>query len=262
MENASFGENIEKVVALLQKSRSVLAITGAGISADSGLPTYRGITGLYTNKKTDEGMSIEAALSGSTFQQNPKLTWKYISQIEKVCRGKSYNRGHEVLAEMEHYFDRVCILTQNVDGFHHKAGSSNVIDIHGNTLDLYCPRCKYRMMVQDYSTIDIPPICPECGNIMRPDVVLFEELLSMDNTQRLAEELRKGFDIVFSIGTTSVFPYIAQPVIDAYHNNIPTVEINPDHTEVSKFCLVKIPGTAAKTLNAIWMLFQQTRGQA
>lgn len=258
MEETLFWKQVEQVVDLLKKSNNILIITGAGISADSGLPTYRGVSGLYDNQTTDEGFRIETALSGSMFKENPDITWKYISQIEENCRGKSYNRAHEVLAEMEDLFERVCILTQNVDGFHHKAGSTNIIDIHGNLNNIYCTDCDYQNTVQDYGELESPPSCPKCNGVIRPDIVLFDEVLSEKKIIHLTEELQKGFDLVFSIGTTSVFPYIVQPVVLAHYDGVPTVEINPADTTVTQFCSVKIPGTAAKTMNAIWLLFSRS----
>src|ERR1700756_1361535 len=109
---------IERVVELLRQSRSLLFITGAGISADSGLPTYRGIGGLYNANTTEDGQPIEELLSGPTFRRRPDLTWKYLKQIEQASRGAKFNRGHEVIAQMEARFERVWTLTQNVDGFH------------------------------------------------------------------------------------------------------------------------------------------------
>ncbi len=253
-----FPNQVEKVVDILKQSRSILFITGAGISAESGLPTYRGISGLYDNQNTEDGIRIEQALSGSTFIKKPGLTWKYLSQMENACRGKSYNRAHEIIALMESKYDRICVFTQNVDGFHHKAGSTNIIDIHGNLHDLYCKQCSYEETVTDYSHLEIPPKCPNCGQIIRPDVVLFEELLSTKKTKRLSEEFGKGFDVIFSIGTTSVFPYIAQPFMNAYYANIPTIEINPVQTNVSEFAGIKINEKAAATMNGIWMALNRS----
>lgn len=258
MSDPNFWNKIEHVSTLLKKATRILVITGAGISADSGLPTYRGVTGLYENKQTDEGIPIETALSGSMYRTNPALSWKYISQIEETCRGKSYNRAHEVLAKMESVFDKICILTQNVDGFHHLAGSSNVIDIHGNLHELFCENCGYQERVTDYRHLQIPPACPECNEMLRPDVVLFDEMLSPKKTQHLSQELQNGFNMVFSIGTSSVFPYIAQPFVAAYYANIPTVEINPEDTLVSEFSHVKIKESAAKALGALWAMFNQS----
>ena len=258
MEDTTFWNQIELAVRLLKNAHRILFISGAGLSADSGLPTYRGVSGLYNDNTTHEGFSIETALSGSMFKKNPAVTWKYISQIEETCRGKSYNRAHEVLAQMETCFEHTCILTQNVDGFHHRAGSSNIIDIHGNLHSIGCTACSYQTRVDDYSRLDIPPACPCCSSVMRPDIVLFDETLSDHKIMLLSRELEAGFDLVFSIGTTSIFPYIAQPVIMAYYHNIPIIEINPTATRVSKFCHLKIAATAAKTLNAIWLAFNRT----
>src|SRR5690348_1666042 len=109
---------IDAVVKLLEQCRSLLFITGAGVSADSGLPTNRGIGGLYSGNDTVDGLLIEEVLSGEMMRRRPDLTWKYLGQIEQRCRGARCNRAHEVMAEMEREFQRVWILTQNVDGFH------------------------------------------------------------------------------------------------------------------------------------------------
>lgn len=255
MNDNQFRKQVEEIVSILVQSDNILFITGAGISAESGLPTYRGISGLYNNEDTEDGVSIESALSGHMMLKNPKLTWKYIARMEETCRDKSYNRAHEVIAQLEPYFRRVCIFTQNVDGFHHRAGSTNIIDIHGNLLDLYCLRCSHKERVEDYSRLDIPPSCPRCAGMMRPDVVLFEEMLSTMKLKNLSEEFQKGFDIIFSVGTTSVFPYIYQPVISAYEAGIPTVEINPTLTRISESVHFKISETATKALNTIFMMY-------
>src|SRR5512146_115305 len=136
-------ENIKKVCLVLSKAANILFITGAGISADSGLPTYRGIGGLYNNRHTDDDIPIEEALSGKMLAAAPAIAWKYISQIERACRGAAFNRSHEVIAQMEQFFPRVLVLTQNVDGFHYQAGSKNVIDIHGDIHQLACTACSY-----------------------------------------------------------------------------------------------------------------------
>jgi len=249
-------EKIEKLVSVLKTCRNLLFITGAGISADSGLPTYRGIGGLYNDKETDDGMTIEDALSGDMLATRPEISWKYIYHIEEACRGARFNRGHEVIAEMEKHFPRVWTLTQNIDGFHHDAGTKHIIDIHGDIHSLHCMRCRYTTWVENYAGLKIPPRCPECQAIVRPQVVLFGEMLPVDKCETLHRELEKGFDVVFSIGTTSVFPYIAQPVLQAHQRGIPTVEINPGHTHVTPYIDFKFHSGAAMTLDAIWKRYQ------
>jgi NAD-dependent deacetylase len=250
-------EKITRVVELLRKSESILFITGAGISADSGLPTYRGIGGLYNEKITEEGIPIEMALAGETLERQPEITWKYLSQIEKNCRNAKYNRGHEVIAAMEKRFGRVWVLTQNIDGFHREAGSKNVIDIHGDLHHLRCARCGWSGSVKDFSGIDIPPKCPHCQAIARPDVVFFGEMLPSEKLTLLYKELKRGFDIYFSIGTTSVFPYIQQPIFYAESCGRPTVEINPAETEISPIVDIKLDMRAAQALDSIWNGLQE-----
>lgn len=188
-------DKIEKVISLLNGCKSILFITGAGISAESGLPTYRGIGGLYNDKATEDGIPIEMALAGETLQNHPEITWKYLLKIEQRCRQATYNRAHEVIAQMEQHFKRVWVLTQNIDGFHQRAGSKNVVDIHGDAHKLVCPSCGWHAVVDDYRGVSIPPLCPECKNIVRPDVVFFGEMLPADKTQLLMRELEIGFDI-------------------------------------------------------------------
>ncbi len=243
---------IKQIAQFLKKCKNILFITGAGISADSGLPTYRGIGGLYNDKTTDEGIPIEMALAGETLEKQPLVTWKYLAQIEERCRYAKYNRGHTVIAEMEKHFPRVWVLTQNIDGFHHHAGSKNVIDIHGDMHDIICTNCQWQETVKDYSEIKIPPYCPKCDTIARPKVVFFGEMLPVDKLELLGKELLKGFDIYFSVGTTSVFPYIQQPILDATSKGLTTVEINPDETAVSHLVDMKVSAGAAETLNEIW----------
>lgn len=244
-------QQISDIARRLRDSRSVLFITGAGISADSGLPTYRGIGGLYEQDETEDGIPIEAALSGAMFRRDPGITWKYIHQIERSCRRAGPNRAHHAIAELESRFDRVWTLTQNVDGLHHSAGSQNVIDIHGDVHRLLCTRCGHRWRVTNYAGLDIPPSCPECASLARPEVVLFGEMLPLDRARLLQEQLMRGFEIVFSIGTTSVFPYIAEPVVDARRRGALTVEINPGTSEVSHLVDYRLRVGAAAAMDAV-----------
>ncbi|MHC4401964.1 MAG: SIR2 family NAD-dependent protein deacylase [Planctomycetota bacterium] len=257
----SNSEGLDRVVDYLAHSQSLLFITGAGISADSGLPTYRGIGGLYNVNTTEEGLPIEEILSGHTMQTRPELAWKYLAEIGRAASGAAFNRGHEVIALMESRFDRVWTLTQNVDGFHRQAGSKHVIDVHGDMHDLCCPKCGFRQRVLEFDELEIPPRCEACGAILRPDVVLFGELLPAEKVQTLYRELEAGFDLVFTVGTTSVFPYIAEPVLRARMLGVPTVEINPGTSEVSEEVDVKLAQGAATALDAIWRRYEERIGQ-
>lgn len=247
---------IEEVARLLRRSKRVLFITGAGISADSGLPTYRGVGGIYNGELTREGYTIEEALSGEVMRMQPEVTWKYLSQIESRCRGAQPNPAHTIIAELERAGHYVMVFTQNVDGLHRDAGSGDVVEIHGNLRRLACTRCPYQTEVADYSALDIPPSCPECGGRMRPRVVLFGEMLPMDALRRLQDALTRGFDMVFSIGTSSRFPYVVEPLLWSRAAGIPTVEINPSPTELSRYVDYWIKAGAAQAMQDIWRAFE------
>ncbi|MBL8796605.1 MAG: NAD-dependent deacylase [Planctomycetia bacterium] len=250
---------VERVVELLHQSRSLLFITGAGLSADSGLPTYRGVGGLYEDQHPEDNLPIEVLLSGAMMQRRPDLTWKYLLQIERAGRGARPNRGHEVIAAIEQHFERVWVLTQNVDGLHRKAGSRNVIDMHGDLRHLRCMHCSYQEEVETYDGFGLPPRCPDCQGVLRPDVVLFGERLPARQLTTYEAETARGFDLVLSIGTTSVFPYISAPVLDAHHLHKPSVEINPGETDVTEFVTVKLPLRAAVALDAIWQRYSKLK---
>jgi len=249
---ADVAQLIRAAACLVRDAQSILAITGAGISADSGLPTYRGVSGLYDGKLTDDGITIEEALSAEMFRNRPEITWKYMRQIEAGARGKHFNRGHEVLARLEQVKPRFWILTQNIDGFHHAAGSHNVIEIHGTMRRIRCVICQSVETIADYSNLELPPRCRECGGLQRPDVVLFDEFLPRAALATLERELQQGFELVLSIGTSSTFPYILQPILQARAAGLPTIEINPaTETGISRLVTVHLPLRAAVALDLI-----------
>ena len=227
-----------RIIEALRRSSRILWITGAGVSADSGLPTYRGVGGLYEHDNSIDGVPIEDALSGEALQNQPDLCWKAIHQLEQAVRGAVPNRAHQMIAASEARFPYSMTLTQNVDGLHRQAGAQNVIDMHGDIYDLRCTQCLWRTRVSTYAHLKPVPHCTECQALIRPDVVLFGELLPTHKITALERACRTGFDVVFSIGTTSVFPYIAQPVILARRTGALTIEINPSETVISEAWLI------------------------
>jgi NAD-dependent deacetylase len=243
---------LDRVAALMRRAQRILFITGAGISADSGLPTYRGIGGLYHDRLTAEGLSIEEALSGEMMARRPEIAWKYIAEIEANCRGARPNTAHRLIAALEAEKAMACVLTQNVDGLHADAGSRNLIEMHGTVHRLRCDDCGHARRVADYAGLQFPPECPRCGGIMRPDIVLFGEQLPVRALERLEHVLQQGLDLVVSIGTTSIFPYIAGPVVWAARDGVPTVEINPGDTEDSNIVRHRLRMTASDALRALW----------
>jgi NAD-dependent deacetylase len=250
VDNGEFDRIVGDIAKVAKTARRLGFLTGAGISAESGLPTYRGIGGLYNEMTVDEGLPIEEVLSGPMFQRTPAVTWKYLAEIEHACRGGLPNEAHRIIAALERRFE-VCVITQNVDGFHRMAGSTNVIELHGNLAELFCTACGARSTEPDFSKLRIPPRCHACGAIQRPDVVLFGELLPTAAVARYQQQLDQGFDMLFAIGTNAIFPYIHEPVMDAPRLGCVTVEINPDETVLSSAVSYRLATGAVHALRAI-----------
>ncbi len=238
---AELDTRLDVAAALLREARSALFITGAGVSAESGLPTYRGPAGLYTGRHPEEGVPIEVVMSGEYFAAHPEVTWKYLHQVSEARLHAEPNAAHRAIAELQARIPRLVVLTQNVDGLHHAAGSRQIIDIHGDAHVIRCTGCEARRRVSSYEGLGPLPRCGECGAVLRPDVILFGEMLPLKKVLRLEAELAAGFDVVFSVGTTSLFPYIAGPVVEAARGGVPTVEVNPERTEVTPVVSVHLP---------------------
>lgn len=229
----AFSEPLAAVRAALHQSERILFVTGAGISADSGLPTYRGVGGLYDGKATDDGYAIEEALSATVWQARPDITWKYLWQIGHACVDAQPNVAHVAIAQWQRQKPACALLTQNVDGLHRKAGSTDLIEIHGHAFDLYCCDCGRSFdagqLINNYHEgFTSVPTCSQCGGIVRPNVVLFEEALPERAIARLQGILNQPLDMVVSIGTSAAFPYIVQPLLIGRREGAVCVDINPD----------------------------------
>ncbi|UUD63963.1 NAD-dependent deacylase [Pseudomonas seleniipraecipitans] len=228
-------EQLLRIASAIGEARRMLIITGAGLSADSGLPTYRGIGGLY-NGHTDEGLPIEVALSGDMLRSDPALCWKYLAQLGHACLGAQPNEGHRAIAQLQVLKPDCWVLTQNIDGYHRAAGSPSerLIEIHGELAPLHCHQCGAAdEQLHEHLRRVLPPLCGNCGGVLRPPVTLFGEMLPQAAVTRLYAELEKGFDLVMSVGTSASFPYIVEPVWRARQSGGVTVEVNLSHTAVS-----------------------------
>jgi NAD-dependent deacetylase len=247
---------IDAVGSLLGQARSALFITGPSLSQDSGLPSYRGIPGLARRKPTD-GKTFETALSADMVASKPEVTWKYLLQIDAAVRNTKPNRGHEVLVELEKSLPRTTIMTVNVDRLHQRAGSRNVIEMHGAVHDLVCKRCEMSSRHERYDQLPMPPRCAVCKSVLRPDMPLFGEPLPADPFTRLQSELDEGFDIVFAIGVGKMYSYLARPLLLAKSEGIPTVEIGNEHTDVSDVVDFRFRGSPMRVLDLIGMVHHQ-----
>jgi len=232
-DTAKYSSELTAVRNALLRSERILFVTGAGISADSGLPTYRGVGGLYEGQTTDDGYAIEEALSATVWRTRPDITWKYLWQIGHACVDAKPNAAHIAIAQWQQHKSRCALLTQNVDGLHRKAGSTDLIEIHGHAFDLYCCDCRCAFNASDlidsyHAAFCGVPTCTHCGGTVRPNIVLFEEMLPESAIERLQHILSEPLDMVVSIGTSAAFPYIVQPLLIGRRQGAVCVDINPD----------------------------------
>ena len=240
------------LVARLREVHSVGVITGAGISAESGIQTYRGSGGIYDDP--EEGDRTVEALTGSTLHRDPDLTWRTLAGLARQARSARPNPGHEAIVAMERKMERFVLLTQNVDGLHQLAGSQNIIDIHGNIFTTLCMSCAEpgQLDRDTLAGLDAAPRCPRCNGTLRPDTVLFGEVLPLDKVKRLREELSEAPpDLVIAAGTSALFPYIAEPVLLARHAGCLTVEVNPEPTVLTAEVEYHLQGRAGEYLPLI-----------
>jgi NAD-dependent deacetylase len=251
--------DLQRITELLRASRRVLFITGAGVSAESGIPTFRGATGAFADGLTEEGIPFEDVLSATTFRKDPRLSWKYFFRLEQALRGKRPNGAHHAIAALEAPGRRVWVATQNIDGLHQSAGSTAVIELHGNLRRLICTRCDYQAYRETFEGLAALPLCPECEHVLRPDAVLYEEMLPEHALDQLEVEQGNGFDLIFSVGTSSVFDYVAYPVMIAARRGTPTVEINPEPTLLSEVVQFRFAAPAGGVLQE---LLQEVRSSA
>lgn len=252
-----YAEQILTVAAVLKSAERILLITGAGLSADSGLPTYRGLGGLY-NGLTDEGLSIEQALSGPMLRARPELCWKYLAQLGNAVINAAPNAGHAAIARLQQLKPEAWVLTQNIDGYHLAAGSpaERVIEIHGQLAPLYCQSCGQESAeLAEHLARPLPPTCAACGGILRPPVVLFEEMLPEAAIDQLYAQVRKGFDLVLLIGTTASFPYIIEPALRCQQAGGMLVEINPADSGLAKRADVHLKVGASHALQDLMTTF-------
>jgi NAD-dependent deacetylase len=247
---------LDAVASLLRQARSALFITGSGLSAESALPHYRGIPGLLRRTK-DEGKLFEAALAIETLQAKPMTTWKLLLDMDARVRAAQPNIGHAALVEIERGLERCTVMTTNVDRLHQRAGSKSVIEMHGALHDLLCSRCEISTRHDRFDRIDVPPACATCGTVLRPDMPLFGEALPADPFTRLQLELDAGFDIVIAIGVTTMFPYLARPILVAKSEGIPTVEIGSPTTDISEIVDFRFKASPMRVLDLVADSYRQ-----
>jgi len=233
----------KSVFERMRHARSVSVLTGAGVSAESGIPTFRGAGGIW--QKYD----YRKLATPQGFDEDPRLVWEWYQLRQREMLKARPNPAHMIIAEMESFYPEFSVLTQNIDGMHRRAGNRRILELHGNIWRMKCVRDGL-MVSMDSPVEEIPPLC-QCGSFMRPDVVWFGEQLSsevMDEASRIARES----EIMFVIGTSAmVFPAAALPVLTKNAGGL-VVEVNIEPTDVTSYADASVFGPAGELLPALW----------
>ena len=244
----TFSDNL---LQTLGEARKIAVLTGAGISAESGVATFRDPDGLWSKFRPEELASMDG------FLKNPNLVWEWYQARREVIDRVKPNAGHTTLAEMQRWYEeregRFTLITQNVDRLHQQAGSREVIELHGNIIDNYCSRCKKPHEYRYTTDPDVkePPRCTYCGGMIRPAVVWFGEMLPPDALEA-AQEAAETCEVFFSIGTSAeVYPAAGLP-IEAKRAGALFIEVNPNPTAITRFADVSISAPSGEALPALF----------
>lgn len=230
----------------LLSAKKIVFVTGAGISQESGIPTFRGKDGLWRNYDAMKLATIDA------FYDDPKLVWEWYNERRQNIFASKPNDGHLAISELENFVD-VVVLTQNIDGLHQQAGSSKVLELHGSIVKIKCTVCDFKDEIfTEFS--EFPPLC-KCGNILRPDVVWFGEGLPQ-NVWEEAIIHANNCDVMIIAGTSLVVSPANTLPIYAKQNNATLIEVNPDETIMTADMDFSLRSTSAKTLPEIISVFR------
>jgi len=233
----------ESLINRLQEADSVVFFTGAGISAESGIPTFRGKDGIWNKLKPEELANFNA------FLRNPEMVWEWYSHRKQIIHEARPNHAHIAISKMQDLFREVTVITQNIDNFHRRAGSRTVYELHGNIERNFCIECK------TFYNDELPmegkiPKCTKCGGLIRPDIVWFGEYLPQDQFQA-SEKAAKDCDVFFVVGTSAVVYPAASLIYIARDNGAYIIEVNIEETEISYLADKSFYGEAGKVLPAI-----------
>ena len=232
-----------KLQSLLIPSTRVVVFTGAGISAESGVPTFRGENGLWNEFRVEDLATPQA------FATHPKRVWEWYSWRRELISRIEPNPGHLAVAKFEKFFSDFCLVTQNVDGLHYRAGSKRILRLHGDIWEVRCVSCGLSRIDLQAVLPSLPPLC-ECGGMLRPGVVWFGEMLPVDVFEQAVGATR-CCDLFFSVGTSAqVFPASQLPGIARQHGAY-VVEVNIEPSAAASEAHEVLLGKAGEILPAL-----------
>lgn len=245
---AARNDALATVKQWVAEATNVVVLTGAGISAESGVPTFRGWTPddgddapLWSKFRPEELATPEA------FAQDPTMVWEWYDWRRGLIAGTQPNAGHAALVDLERRVDRFALVTQNVDGHHTLAGSRNVLHLHGDIWLLRCVDCGREIEDRRHPLPELPPTCSDCGGLLRPGVVWFGEGLPVDILERsflLAAEC----DLMLVVGTSAVVYPAAGVALQAIEAGVTVIEVNPETTPLSAHMTACLTGPAGVVL--------------
>jgi NAD-dependent deacetylase len=230
----------EKVVERLAQAKSLLVITGAGISAESGIPTFRGADGLWKNYRAEELATLDA------FERDPVTVWEWYDWRRGIIGKAEPNPGHLAIKELEDMFGNFLLITQNVDGLHSRTGIKNMVEIHGNLWRVKCTREGKTSMLMDVPLKSIPPRC-DCGAVLRPDVVWFGESIP-SHALELSFSVLEQCDALIVVGTSGVVYPVASFPQTVKGNGGYVVEVNVEPTPISAIADASLYGNSGDIL--------------
>ncbi len=237
----------EKLISLIRPDTRVVAFTGAGVSVESGVPTFRGSDGLWNKYRAEDLATFQA------FEANPKLVWDWYNSRRANMLKVEPNPGHMALAEFERYFKDFALITQNIDGLHQRAGNQKILKLHGDIWEVRCIECGNTKMDYSVPLEPTPPRC-SCGGLLRVGVVWFGEMLPMETYEQAVEKTRHS-QLFFSIGTSAVvYPAAYLPQL-ARDSGSYVVEINVEPSALSDSCHEVLLGPSGKILPAVAAFF-------
>ena len=239
------------IAQIIENSSSITVLTGAGISAESGVATFRGKDGLWAKFKPEELANVDAFLA------NPEMVWGWYQHRRDVLENVKPNAGHYALAEWESLADGFSLATQNVDGLHRLAGSKKVLELHGNIRTNRCQSCGVECANETVSFSGKVPTCAACGGMLRPAVVWFGEFLPESELQA-AFHAAEHCDLFLSVGTSSqVYPAAALPEI-ARESGAAVIEVNIEETPFTVLATCHMRGLAGSILPELVALYRQS----
>ncbi len=231
---------VETICSWMRESQHVSVLTGAGISAESGVPLFRGAGGLWQQHRPEDLATPQA------FARDPRLVWEWYDWRRARVAETRPNPGHYALAELEQRVADFTLITQNVDGLHDRAGSRHVLKLHGDVWRLRCTHCDHESENTEVPLVELPPRC-SCGGLLRPAVIWFGEALAADVLQTAVDAAARA-QVFFVIGTSALVQPAASLPLMAQRNGARLVEINPQTTPLSAHADINLLGPAGELL--------------